>query len=362
MEFLVIVILVILFLEFRPVKTFYPFGNIKPIVEGSPSVFKKYRIISHVHTQFSFDSLGKPSDIKKAVEENSIDFVFITDHDNDDYKYFEDEKIFAGIEKNTSDGRLLLLGNQLPVISHPNNFEFQHYIWKGEFRKDYLYELINIKDAVVWKKPLSIIYLLKNILIYPITRKLLHKWNVLIPLDKWINLYFGRARELKIIGGLDLHIKLVYQEHTHGILIPSYREGFKWLVNIAYSSTEIKTKEEVLQVLKEGKVFLSMRETDGDFWGFDGENSYTFWEKMPVGSFLNCVVNKPKTIKILKHENKPVAITEEFQFSYKVEKEGLYHFEVYEYDFKIGNRYFGVRPVIITNMFEVVDGRKETNT
>ncbi|NPA54325.1 MAG: phosphoesterase, partial [Aquificae bacterium] len=260
--------------------------------------------------------------------------------------------------------RLLKLGGSLPVISHPNNFEFSHYIWKGEFKKDYLYEFINIKDGVVWNKPLSIIYLIKNIFIYPLTRRLLHKWNVLIPLERWSNLYFSRAKGLKIIGGLDLHIKLVYQEHTHGILIPSYKEGFKWLQNIAYSKEEIKTKEEVLNLLKEGKVFLSINETKADFWGFDGEKEYLFWEKMPVGSFLNCAVYKIKTIKILKWENNPIVITEEPQFSFKTEKEGLYHFEVYEYDFKIGDRYFGIRPVIITNMFEVVnaDAGKESNS
>ncbi len=362
MEIVLIIILIILYLEFRPVKRLYLKGEFKPVVEGSIKELNKYRIISHVHTQFSFDSLGKPSDIKKAVEENRIDFVFITDHDNEDYRYFEDKKIFAGLEVNTPEGRMLFLGGKLPVISHPNNFEFDHYVWKGEFKKEYLYELINIKDAVVWKKSLSIIYLLKNILIYPLTRKILHKWNVLVPLEQWVKLYYSRARGLKIIGGLDLHVKLVYQEHTHGILIPSYREGFKWLVNIGYSKEKIETKDDALNLLKEGKVFLSMKDTDADFWGFDGENVYTFWEKMPLRSYLNCRVNKPKTVKILKWENNPVVITEEHQFSYKVEDEGLYHFEVYEYDFKIGDRYIGFRPLIITNMFEVVDGRKENNT
>ncbi len=354
--------LLILFLEFRPSRVFYKKGSIKPIVEGSLDGINKYRIITHVHTQFSFDSLGKPSDIKKAVEDNRIDFVFITDHDNDDYRYFEDEKIFSGVEINTPDGRVLLLGGSLPVISHPNNFEFSHYVWKGEFKEDHLYELINIKDGVVWSKFLSIVYLLKNLIIFPITRKVLHKWNVLIPLEKWVNLYFSRARGLKIIGGLDLHIKVVYQEHTHGILIPSYKEGFKWLRNIAYSRENLKNKEDALKVLENGKVFLSMKEVDGDFWGFDGENVYLFWEKMPVGGYLNCIVYKPKTLKILKWENNPVVITEEHQFSFKTENEGLYHFEVYEYDFKIGDRYFGIRPVIITNMFEVVYAGEKDNT
>jgi len=355
LEIFLLVFLTVLILEFRPVKKLNKLENNLSEASPFPEDINRYRIITHVHTQFSFDSLGKPSDIKKAMEENSIDYVFIADHDNDNYKFFEDEKIFAGVEKNTPDGRLLLLGNKLPVISHPNNFEFDHYRWKGEFKKDYLYEIIDIKDAVVWKKALTIIYLLKNLLIYPITRKILHKWNVLVPLEKWFQLYYRRARGLRVIGGLDLHIKLVYQEHTHGVLIPSYTEGFKWLTNVGYSRNKLSSKEEVLNLLKEGKLFLSMKLTEGDFWGQNGDRTFLFWEKMPVGSYLNSVVKKDKVVIFLYFEDKPLLITEKKSFSLKVEKEGLYHFQVYEYDFKIGNFYFGFRPLIITNMFEVVD-------
>ncbi|WP_207145065.1 PHP domain-containing protein [Persephonella atlantica] len=354
--FLSVAVLILLYLEFRP------FRNIKIKEEECKKLdkelegIKKYSVIVHIHTQFSFDSLGKPSDIKKAMEENGIDFVFVTDHDNDDYRFFEYGQIFAGIEKNTPEGRLLLLGNTLPVISHPNNFEFEHYRWKGEFKKDYLYEIINIKDGVVWNKALSIISLVKNLILLPFTRNILHKWNALIPLEKWVRLYFARAKGLKLVGGLDLHVKLVYQEHTHGILIPSYRSGFKWLVNRVYSRRPITEKEDILKALKNGNLFLSLKQTEGDFWGeFEGE-VYLPGEKIPKETALNCMCEKSKTVKLLKYENIPVVITEKGSFSYTAEREGFYHFEVYEYDFKIGSIYFGFRPVIITNPFEVVNG------
>ena len=354
--FLSVAVLILLYLEFRP------FRSVKIKEDGCKELdrklegIKKYNVIAHIHTQFSFDSLGKPSDIKKAVEENSIDFVFVTDHDNDNYSFFEDSQIFAGIEKNTPEGRLLLLGNTLPVISHPNNFEFEHYRWKGEFRKDYLYEIINIKDGIVWNKALSIISLIKNLILFPFTRNILHKWNALIPLEKWVRLYFARAKGLKMIGGLDLHIKLVYQEHTHGILIPSYRSGFRWLVNKVYSRQPITEKEDILKALKNGNLFLSLKQTEGDFWGeFEGE-VYLPGEKIPKKTTLNCMCEKSKTVKVLKCENSPVVITERESFFYTAEREGFYHFEIYEYDFKIGNLYFGFRPVIITNLFEVVNG------
>ncbi|WP_457640050.1 PHP domain-containing protein [Persephonella sp.] len=355
--FLLVLVSIVLYLEFRPFRKLELSENtIEPLKSEFPENIKQYNVIAHIHTQFSFDSLGKPSDIKKAMEENSIDFVFVTDHDNDNYRFFEDGKIFAGVEKNTPEGRLLLLGNSLPVISHPNNFEFEHYRWKGEFRPDHLYELIDIKDAVVWNKALSIISLVKNVLVFPLTRNILHKWNCLIPLEKWSRLYYARARGLKIIGGLDLHIKLVYQEHTHGLLIPSYRAGFKWLINRVYSRKELKTKQDVLDSLKNGNLYISLKQYFGDFWGEADEVVYLPGERLPIGTALNCSFRHRKTVKILKRENQPVVVTEKDSFSYRTEESGMYHFEVYEYDFRIGNIYFGFRPVAVTNPFEVVNG------
>ncbi|HHG74065.1 MAG TPA: phosphoesterase [Persephonella sp.] len=354
--FLIVFVGLILYLEFRPFKKISTVEN--DLKEGNfqfPENIFKYNVIAHIHTQFSFDSLGKPSDIKKAMEENGIDFVFVTDHDNDDYRFFEDKKIFAGMEKNTPEGRLLLLGNSLPVISHPNNFEFEHYRWKGEFKKDYLYELINIKDGVVWNKTLSVISLLKNILIFPLTRNLLHKWNALIPLEKWIRLYYARAKGLKIIGGLDLHIKVVYQEHTHGILIPSYRQGFKWLVNQVYSKEPIKSKQQIIEALKKGNMYISLKQKYGNFWAESEGHVYFSGDNIPLNSVLICSFPHKKTLKILKHENRPVVVTRKDRLSYTAKEKGFYHFEVYEYDFRIGSFYLGFRPVAVTNLFEVSD-------
>lgn len=352
--FLIVFVGLILYLEFRPFKKISTIEN--DLEKGNfqfPENIFKYNVIAHIHTQFSFDSLGKPSDIKKAMEENGIDFVFVTDHDNDDYRFFEDEKIFAGVEKNTPEGRVLLLGNELPVISHPNNFEFEHYRWKGEFNKEYMYELINIKDGIVWNKVLSVISLLKNILVLPFSRTLFHKWNALIPLEKWVRLYYARAKGLKIIGGLDLHVKVVYQEHSQGLLIPSYRQGFKWLVNQVYSKKPVNKKEYVIEALKKGNLYISLKQLYGNFWAENKREIYFPGDKIPLKSELVCSFKHKKTVKILKYENNPVVITEKDCFSYRAQKEGFYHFEVYEYDLKIGSLYFGFRPVVITNLFEV---------
>lgn len=353
--FLLLLLLIVLYLEFRPLRKIKINEQFLGQVSDFPENIKKYNVIAHIHTQFSFDSLGKPSDIKKAMEENNIDFVFVTDHDNDNYRFFEDERVFAGVEKNTPEGRLLLLGNELPVISHPNNFEFEHYRWKGEFKPDHLYEIIDIKDGIVWNKPLAVVSLIKNILILPLTRDILHKWNALIPLESWSRLYYARARGLKIIGGLDLHVKLVYQEHTHGILIPSYRSGFRWLVNRVYSKNDLRKKGEVLEALKKGNLFLALKNSDGDFWVSKDKDVFLLGEKVPLNSLFNVVFDRRKTVKIIKHENRPVAVTQKNRFSFLLDKKGFYHIEVYEYDIKVGSLFFGFRPLVITNPVEVCD-------
>ncbi|NPA52594.1 MAG: phosphoesterase [Aquificae bacterium] len=346
----------ILILEFRPVKRI----NLKEkniLTEEFPTIepnFNIYRVITHIHTQFSFDSLGKPSDIKKAMEINKIDFVFVTDHNNTDYKCFEDDKIFAGIEKNTDDGRLLLLGGVLPVISHPHNFEFEHYKWKGDFKKEYLYEIIVPKDAFVWNKKLAVAVFLKNLLIYPFTRRIVHKWNSFIPLEEWTKLYFSRARGENLIGGLDLHIKLVYQEHTHGPMFPSYKDGFRWLQNVVLSKKDIKSKKDILNALSHGNLYISINENYGEFFAIDeSQNIYTLGDSIPLSSVLYCKIKDKKRVIFLKRENEPVIITDKKEFHFKTKEKGFYHFEIYEYDFKIGNLYFGFRPVIITNFFKV---------
>ncbi|MCX7759632.1 MAG: PHP domain-containing protein [Hydrogenothermaceae bacterium] len=315
----------------------------------------RYKVITHVHTQFSFDSLGKPSDIKKAMEENGIDFVFITDHNNDDYKYFEDEKIFAGVEKNTPDGRLLLLGNSLEVISHPHNFDFDHYKWQGEFKEGYLYEFIDPKDVIVWNKVKTGLILLKNLFLYPFMRNITRKWNCLIPIDKWRELYYTRAKNLNIIGGLDLHVKFVYQEKTHGILIPSYKAGFKWLINIVYSRTPLKSKEEVLKSLKKGNLYLSINQNFVDIFGEDIEGIKLIGENIKKGGKICIEIpQKNRLVKLIK-DNVEIFITNRNQVEYNLDSTGQYWIEIYEYDFKIFNIYFGVRPVIITNSFRVED-------
>ncbi|MCX7739066.1 MAG: phosphoesterase [Hydrogenothermaceae bacterium] len=344
---------ILLYVNFSPVRV-VKLNSVeaKDSKETKPS-FHVYKVVAHVHTQFSFDSLGKPSDIKKAMEENRIDFVFVTDHNNDEYRFFEDEKIFAGVEKNTQEGRLLLLANQIPVISHPHNFEFEHYRWKGEFKQDHLYEFIDPKDVIVWNKFKTSLALLKNILIYPFTRDITYKWNCLIPIGEWRKLYFDRAKDLKIVGGLDLHVKFVYQEKTHGVLIPSYRAGFRWLVNMVYCKETLSSKDDVLNSLKSGNLYLSINQNMVDIWVKDDEGYKILGEKVKSGGRMFVILSNKKRVSKVFKDNHEILTTDRREFQLELSEKGKYWLEVYEYDFKIFNLFFGFRPVIITNSFTV---------
>lgn len=344
---------ILLYVNFYPVRVVKLSSvEAKDNKETKPS-FRVYKVVAHVHTQFSFDSLGKPSDIKKAMEENGVDFVFITDHNNDEYRFFEDERIFAGVEKNTREGRLLLLANQIPVISHPHNFEFEHYRWKGEFKQNHLYEFIDPKDVIVWNKFKTGLALLKNILIYPFTMDITYKWNCLIPIDKWRKLYFDRAKDLKIVGGLDLHVKFVYQEKTHGVLIPSYRAGFRWLVNMVYCKEILSSKDDVLNSLKNGNLYLSINQNIVDIWVKDDEGYKILGEKVKSGGRMFVILPDKKRVSRVFKDNHEILTTDRREFQLELSEKGKYWLEVYEYDFRVLNLFFGFRPVIITNSFTV---------
>ncbi|MGC8852825.1 MAG: PHP domain-containing protein, partial [Hydrogenobacter sp.] len=65
-----------------------------------PPDFYVYSYEFHIHTQFSYDSLGKPEDIKMSMYSEDIDYAIITDHDTDAIKHFCDEqKMIAGVER-----------------------------------------------------------------------------------------------------------------------------------------------------------------------------------------------------------------------------------------------------------------------
>ena len=351
--FIFLIFLYVAILEFSPVRKL-PLKEEK-VEEGKrpPESLKVYKAVCHIHTQFSFDSLGKPEDIKKAMEKNNIDFAFITDHNNDDFKYFEDEKMFAGVEENTENGRILKLANELPVISHPNNPKVKHYRWTGEFKEGYLYELLNFKDVLTVNRKLVYMILVKNILLFPFFKNLTRKWNLLMPLEQWVKVYFEKASHLKVISGLDLQIKVAYKESTYQKSFPSYDEGFKWLTNLIITDEKVSNKEQILSQLSKGNTLLTANQREFLMW-LEDEKPKPIGEKVKAGASLFIFTEEGNTVKVVKKDNQILAITTKNSFKILLLEKGRYHLECYEYDFKLGNIYFGYRPVCVSNVVEVV--------
>jgi len=114
-----------------------------------------YSYVLHIHTQFSYDSLGKPEDVMRARDELGIDYALVTDHDTDAIKEFADERLIAGRELKINDaegnlqGDLLEFGD-LRIVAH--HFRGK-YRWKLEKDRSLLFELIDLRDALLRRMP-----------------------------------------------------------------------------------------------------------------------------------------------------------------------------------------------------------------
>ena len=316
----------ILFLEL-----FYPFKILK--VEKCPKRVrggKKDRqkvFVVHVHTCYSYDSLGKPQEVEKIAQELSVEKVFITDHDRRDLDLYLKgfKRLVPGYEYQDPEyGRLLKLQmGRYTVVAHPNNTKKKLYRWKGKFEKDFLYELVDLKD-VLYAAPfwLKGYFAVRFLLLYPLLDlKALNFFPKLVPLQNWINLYLERTKGyLKVIGGLDLHVKLsLWEKPKKFFSFPSYRWGFYLLQNLSY-------KGDLEKSLKEGTFYLSFC-----LERFAFEKGYI----QPKGRFLFFNHFGDKSVKV--------------NDCGKVE-EGARLVSVYSYTFKVGGLYFGLKPVAVFNV------------
>ncbi|ADC89564.1 hypothetical protein Thal_0932 [Thermocrinis albus DSM 14484] len=199
----------------------------------------------HLHTQFSYDSLGKPEDIRRAMEEEDVNFVFITDHENDYIKYFCDERMLAGIERKTEEGAVLCIG-PVKVIAHPFK---EKYRWKGN-REGFLLELIDLKDSLLENKGRLLFYLVPVILLYPFLKdKALRLLRKVVKVEEYADRYYQEGWKNPVVGGLDHHVKVYVREVGIRFLFPHYRHSFSLMRNIFISPVELKTAQHLAQML-----------------------------------------------------------------------------------------------------------------
>ncbi len=329
-----IFILYVVYIIARPI--FY-LPKVQPQKETvvPPDVFI-YSFQAHVHTQFSYDSLGKPEDVHKAAQDLEIDYIIVTDHDNDHIKYFSNEKIVAGIEKKITDKEGKILGDALTVdgirmVAHPFK---KKYAWKLEKSKDLLVEIVDLKDDLLLKKGLLFLYLPAVVFLYIFSsQRALSLLKRVLDLKLFANRYINSGWNNKVFGGLDHHVKIYIREVGIRFLFPHYRHSFQMMRNFLISESSINSKREFIEALKKEQIVVS----------FDKKPSIVYSQKR------NLIVISPYKNSLIFLKNRDEErIYEGSMLNLKIN--GSPHFVIYGYlyTFKIGRFYFGMKPLFIT--------------
>ena len=240
----------------------YPFRFLKvkgcPKGEGKRDKTPTRDFVVHVHTMFSYDSLGKPEEVEREAKLLGVEKVFITDHDREDIEKLlpPSEVLVPGYEYQDGEyGRLLKLQmGKYTVIAHPNNDKKPLYRWRGKFGEGFYYELIDLKD-VLYAAPwwLKLYFVIRFLILYPLRGfRALDYFPRLIPLGSWIDRYIERTDgKLPIIGGADHHIKLSFWEKPKRYFsFPRYGWSFYILRNRAFGDID--------KALERGNFYISL--------------------------------------------------------------------------------------------------------
>ncbi|WPM32292.1 PHP domain-containing protein [Hydrogenobacter sp. T-2] len=336
---LVILLLVVYILvaELYPVRFFKVEKVNKTSFPDLPPVYL-YSFELHIHTQFSYDSLGKPEDLKKASREEDIDFLVITDHDNDHIKYFADGGIIAGKEVKITDEKGKVLGDilevgDLKVVAHPFK---EKYKWRLPLPEDYLFELIDLKDALLERKML-LFFLLPYIALRSLIsiNLALNCIKRLVDIKGYALMYMKMGIKNPIVAGLDHHVKVYIREVGIRFLFPNYTHSFRILRNFLISSKRIESKEDFLKELKRGKGIISF-----------SKKSTLFWQE---GSWLKVLPPTNCLLLVLEKEREKSYLGSYFELPIPSENS---LFLGYTYKFRLWNFYFGLVPLFIFSFRE----------
>ncbi|MCS7083623.1 MAG: hypothetical protein NZL90_01385 [Aquificaceae bacterium] len=216
-----------------------------------PNVYL-YSFVIHIHSQFSYDSLGKPEDIERAMRQEDIDFAIVTDHDVEYISAFVSSKVYAGVEKKLHDNSGVLIGSllkagPLKVVAHPFRGR-----WK-ELPDGAFVEIVDLKDALKERLSLLLFLLpfLLSVLIF--SRELFRNTLLrLIDLRGLVRRYQSLGFNARLIGGLDHHVKVYIREVGIRFLFPNYRDSFAMLKNVAVCKDKVSSASELLEAIKDG--------------------------------------------------------------------------------------------------------------
>lgn len=302
-----------------------------------------YSFELHVHSQFSYDSLGKPEDIAEAARREGIDYVIVTDHEDDRIKHFAGDRIVAGMEKKLlgKEGRVLgdlLLAGELRVVAHPFK---EKYRWQLELPEEYLFELIDLKDALLERKGMLFLMLPYLLLVGLLSRsRAVESLKKIIPVEKYATQYLKMRIANRVVGGLDHHVKVYIREVGIRFLFPSYRHSFRLMRNFLLTDQKVTDREQFLQSLKTGSTLISFSEKPTLFWR-DGQS-------LKVFPPAECLLHR----KSLQEEE-----WQEGSFFEFFLPPGTQVFMGYTYAFRLGSLCFGLKPLFLFVCREEENGR-----
>lgn len=306
--------------------------------------FYVYSYEFHLHTQFSYDSLGKPEDVIASMQAQDIDFVIVTDHDNDTIKNFlSSDRLLAGIERKINGERGEILGDLievdgLKVIAHPFK---EKYRWKLSRDKNYFVEAIDLKDALLESKFRLFLFLIPALFLYPFLKeRALALLRKVIDLENIAERYIKDGWENPVVGGLDHHVKIYIREVGLRFLFPHYRHSFALMRNFLLSDRKVENSKDFIDAVKKNLSVVSFCDKPSFVW-VEGKDLYiqTPYENTLVflqGAQELCFDGSCAFAKL---------------------PTGVYVIYSYRYLFKLGRLYLGVSPLFFTAV-EVGNGGK----
>ena len=302
-----------------------------------------YSFVIHVHTQFSYDSLGTPEDVMEARDRHRIDYVLVTDHDNDHIKNFGDGRLIAGKEVKLNDEEGNLLGDLLEigdvkVIAH--HFRGK-YRWRLEKRRDYFFELVDLRDSFLERKFRLALYILSSALLYPLTGKerLIRQFSKLVNVEDYVRRFLKEGWRSKVVGGLDHHVKLYFREVGNKFLFPSYDFSFSLMRNFLLSKEPVESGEDLLKALKEGTNLISFSDKASFVWK-EGRNIHVY---SPFGNtYILVMSGKGGRWEFLGPN-----------VEFSPGENDAYLVIGYTYAFRIHRFLFGLRPLFVSDLLEV---------
>ena len=308
-----------------------------------PPDFYVYSFVIHIHTQYSFDSLGKPEDVVEAIKREKIDFAIVTDHDNTDIERYAHDSIIAGkeVKLNDKDGNLLgdlLEVEDLKVVAH--HFR-EKYRWKLPKDSDLFFELIDLRDALFQSRVRFFLFTIAGLLIIPFSKAL-----VINNLKKLVNTMYYAKRYLRegwrsrILGGHDHHVLLYLRDVKTRFLFPDYRTSFRIMRNVLLSERKVSDKREFIKAIREGFTIISFSERYSYQWIEDGQI-------MATSPYQNTLFLLLKDGKIIDR-----AVGPNYRSPGNLDG-GYYMLLGFTYGFRLGGLFFDLRPLFVSDLIGV---------